>query len=75
MAFDFADEIMRLLLDQTDKNFAKILAAKQAITSSVLTVNTRVRPGDLRGQKEDGFDAFLEELRAGADPEEDALFH
>lgn len=68
LGFAFAREVMELPLSPTDKNFAKILAVKLAITQTVFTATTRVRPGDLREQDDDGVGALLEEVRReGAD--------
>ncbi len=77
LSFDFAEEVMALVLDPADKNFAKVLATKQAVASSILTATARVRAGDLRPKNEDGISAFLQRLKAGEPepPLEESLFH
>lgn len=64
LGFQFAQEVMELPLVATDKNFTKILGVKLAITQTVFTATTRVRPGDLREKDDDGVGALLEQVRA-----------
>ncbi|MCH9837065.1 hypothetical protein K0U83_15475 [bacterium] len=68
---------MALVLDPADKNFAKVLATKQAVASSILTATARVRAGDLRPKNEDGLSDFLRQLKDGEPepPLEESLFH
>ena len=68
---------MALVLDPADKNFAKVLATKQAVASSILTATARVRAGDLRPKNEDGLSDFLSRLKDGEPepPLEESLFH
>lgn len=77
LSFDFAEEVMALVLDPADKNFAKVLATKQAVASSILTATARVRAGDLRPKNEDGLSDFLRQLKDGEPdpPLEESLFH
>ncbi len=60
---DFAEQVMDLQLDPTDKNFAKVLAAKQAIASSMLTATARMRGGLLQPGAEDAVEKVLRLIR------------
>lgn len=64
-ALKFASDVMDLELDPTDRNFGKLLGVKQQIATSVLTVTTRVRPGDLREKEDDGLGRLLAKVKAG----------
>jgi hypothetical protein len=55
---------MALPLDINHKHFAKILSAKQAIATALLTATVRVRPGDLRDKDDDGVGALLAAVKA-----------
>lgn len=54
---------MALPLNPNDKNFPKILAIKQAVSSSILTATARVRAGDLRPTNDDGLSALLDQVK------------
>lgn len=62
---------MALPLNPDDKNFPKILAIKQAVSSSILTATARVRAGDLRPTNDDGLSALLDQVKGHAPPDED----
>jgi len=52
------------LPDSDDKNFAKVLATKQAVAQSILTATVRVNDGQLRKKSNDKVQSLLDELRA-----------
>lgn len=72
LAFAFAQEVMELPLEPSDKNFSRILATKQAIATAMLTATVRVRPGDLRDKDDDGVGLLLARLKeASGEPAEE----
>ena len=73
MSLSFAEEVMSMELDVDHKHFARVLAIKQSIASSTLTVMARVNGGTLRGAKEDGLAALLAELNGEVMEEVDPL--
>lgn len=54
---------MAITLDANDKNFPKVLSAKNAIMASVLTASVRVNDGALRKRSTDRIAALLEEVQ------------
>lgn len=72
MSMDFAEYIMRLEVDVNHKQFARVLAIKQSVSSSILTATARVRAGLLRPTNDDGLAAVLAEISRNDDsPMED----
>ncbi len=62
--------VMAMPLDPEQPNFAKVLAAKQAVASSMLTATARINAGLLRPQSDDGFEKVrqaMERARRGED--------
>lgn len=59
---------MALALDPMDKNFPKVLSAKQAVMSAVLTATVRVNDGQLRRKNSDRIAELLEQVRREDDP-------
>lgn len=51
--FDYADTVMALPLDVSDKNFLKVLNIKQSVASMVLTATARVRQDQLKPAQQD----------------------
>lgn len=55
---------MALPLRRDDKDFLKIVAMKQAVSSSVMTAGVRLGDGSLRKKTTDKLGALLEEVKA-----------
>lgn len=57
-----------------DKNFARVLAAKNAMTSAVLTASVRMNDGSLRKKNTDRIADLLAEVEKADDPIASELF-
>ena len=55
--------VMQIELDPDDKNFPKLLSAKSAVMSAVLSASTKVGDSTLRKQSTDKIGALLEEVK------------
>jgi hypothetical protein len=63
LALRHVRDILQLELNPEHKNFLRVLSAKQAASSSVLTATARVREGLLRPVNDDGVEALLRRVK------------
>lgn len=73
MSLAFAEQMLKLPLPHTtDKNFARVLATKQSIAATILSVTARVSASSLRSVEDDGLGELLAKLEAGDRPTAEA---
>ena len=63
LSLKYVRDILELELNPEHKNFLRVLSAKQAASSSVLTATARVRDGLLRPVNDDGVEALLRRVK------------
>lgn len=64
MSLAFAKQIMEMKLDPDDKNFPRVLAAKQSVASSIMTAAVRTKNDELNTRSTDKVAQLLEEIEA-----------
>lgn len=64
-ALKFAEYIMDLQVDPTDRNFARVLSIKQSVATAIMSVQARIHASGLRPQEDDGTAELLRQLKAG----------
>lgn len=63
MALDNAEQILKMELDPKSPHFAKVLAMKQPIINSILSVTARVNSSQLRGVEDDGMNDVFDKIK------------
>lgn len=63
LSFAYARAVMSMELNPDHKHFARVLAAKQAVASSIFTASVRVDAAGLRKQTNDRLGELLERVK------------